>query len=241
MVGTPRNRSVYAMAIARSGKNTGPGRLRSTAIPSASARMSTSATRKIFTSSQNADRTSGNQARTSSPLKNFCLTSSHPGERTTRIVISVKTTIVLSRPTATFRPAPPPRIRDPRSPVCAASSMQVRLVEDGRSDDVGEPLLLDLIQRAVCLQRVNCAGDAGRQRAALVEHEAPLILPAGAGELADDGAAARIDERDVVGRREVDDQSVDLAVHQRLCGVTGAGVDVGLLVRLDHLGDRVEA
>ena len=49
IVGTPRKTSAYTIASARIGKNTGPGRLRSTAIPSAATRMIASAIRKILT------------------------------------------------------------------------------------------------------------------------------------------------------------------------------------------------
>src|SRR6185503_11315332 len=232
------------IASARMGKNTGPGRLRRTAMPSAKARITTSATKKILTSSQKADSTSGNQVRNSSPLRNFCLTSSQPEELTTSRPSAVNTMAVDTSATATLRPAPPPppRIRDRRSPaVDDASVIGAGSVEDGRADDVGEPLLLDGGQRSVRLQRCDRLVDAGRQRAVLVEHERPLILAAGARELADDGAATRVDEGDVVRGREVDHQPVDLAVVQRLGGVARAVVDVRLRVRGDHAADRVGA
>ena len=48
------------IASARSGKNTGPGRLRSTARKSAKTRMNTSAMQKILMFSRNARAISGN-------------------------------------------------------------------------------------------------------------------------------------------------------------------------------------
>ena len=70
-------------ASARIGKNTGPGKPRSTAITSANTRMKTSAIRKIFTLIQKAERMSGNDSSNSCRSKNACLTSSQPDELTT--------------------------------------------------------------------------------------------------------------------------------------------------------------
>jgi hypothetical protein len=49
--------------MARRGKNTGPGRLRSTASRSAAGRMNASAMRKILTLTRNARAISGNESR----------------------------------------------------------------------------------------------------------------------------------------------------------------------------------
>ena len=59
IVGTPRKKSAYAIASARSGKKTGPGRLRSTAIRSANGRMRHSAIKKISQLRRNALAISG--------------------------------------------------------------------------------------------------------------------------------------------------------------------------------------
>jgi hypothetical protein len=55
--------SEYAIASKRSGKNTGPGRLRRTAISSAAGRMKTSATRQSLTFVQKAVAVSRNESR----------------------------------------------------------------------------------------------------------------------------------------------------------------------------------
>ena len=68
------------IASARSGKKTGPGRPRSTAITSAKTRMNTSQTRKIFTFSTNARAMSGNELEMSPQSKNAFLTSGQPGD-----------------------------------------------------------------------------------------------------------------------------------------------------------------
>ena len=61
IVGTPRKKSAYTIARARSGKKTGPGRLRRTAIRSANGRMRHSAIRKILQLRRNALAISGNE------------------------------------------------------------------------------------------------------------------------------------------------------------------------------------
>src|SRR5215471_10728245 len=95
IVGTPRKKSAYAIAISRSGKNTGPGRLRSTATSSANGRISASAIRKIFTLSLNARAISGNDDLYWSQLKKVVLTSGQPGACAITTPRPTKTTIVL--------------------------------------------------------------------------------------------------------------------------------------------------
>jgi len=62
-VGTPRKKSAYTIASARTGKKTGPGRLRSTASPRAVTRMIVSAIRNIRTLRRNASAISGKDSR----------------------------------------------------------------------------------------------------------------------------------------------------------------------------------
>jgi hypothetical protein len=62
IVGTPRKKSAYAIASARIGKKTGPGRLRRTARASAVTRMIASAMQKIFTFSRKARAMPGNES-----------------------------------------------------------------------------------------------------------------------------------------------------------------------------------
>src|SRR5919204_6565121 len=83
IVGTPRNRSVYAIASARKGKKTGPGRLRKIATKSANTSTTASAIKKIRTFSANASAMSGNASLKIDPSKNARWTSGQPGEVTT--------------------------------------------------------------------------------------------------------------------------------------------------------------
>src|SRR3954453_21338810 len=79
IVGTPRKKSAYTIASARSGKNTGPGRLRSTAIRSANGRIRHSAIEKILQLRRNALAISGNDDLNSDQLKNVSRTVGQPG------------------------------------------------------------------------------------------------------------------------------------------------------------------
>src|SRR5262249_5265284 len=108
IVGTPRQKSAYAIASARSGKNTGPGRLRITASTSANARISTSAMQKIFTLSRNARAISGIDLQNSSQLKNVVRTSGQPGACVTTTTRTTKKTTVLASAIATPRGPPAP-------------------------------------------------------------------------------------------------------------------------------------
>ena len=108
------------IARARSGKKTGPGRLRSTAITSAKTRMNTSQTRKIFTFSMNARAMSGNELEMSPQSKKVRFTSGQPADWVTATITTVTKTAVLSSAIATpCAPSPskwsPPSRRERRS------------------------------------------------------------------------------------------------------------------------------
>src|SRR6476659_5384800 len=105
----------------------------------------------------------------------------------------------------------------PEGCASAAPDPAASLVEDGRVRLVGKPGRLDLIQRAVRLERRDRLVDARGQRAALGEDETEVTAAAcGGRELADDGAVRDLHGRHVEGRRQVDDDAVDL---MRLEGV----------------------
>ena len=73
----------------------------------------------------------------------------------------------------------------------ASSRAQSRSLKHGYVDHVGQPLLLDVGQRAGLLQRGERLVDAGDQLAALLEQQPELLLLAGVGlELADDRGLA---------------------------------------------------
>ena len=65
----PRKMSAYTTAKARSGKNTGPGSERRTAMTSAQGRISASAIRKILTFTRNASGITSSESWKTSPLK----------------------------------------------------------------------------------------------------------------------------------------------------------------------------
>ena len=110
---------MYAAARARSGKNTGPRRLRSTATIIATIRTKISAVTKMKTFRQNFSTILGNASAKISGSKNASLISGQPEEVTTAKTITPKNTIVLTTAIATPR-APSvrsgARIFDPRSP-----------------------------------------------------------------------------------------------------------------------------
>jgi hypothetical protein len=93
-------------ASARSGKKTGPGSPRMTAITSAKARMKISATRKILTFRRNALGIVCSDSRKNSRLKNCCLTSGQPGELETRRTMTTANTIVLASAMSVLRDDP---------------------------------------------------------------------------------------------------------------------------------------
>jgi hypothetical protein len=121
----PRNTSVYTMDMPRRGKNTGPGRLRSTARTRASTRMNTSHTRKYSMLRTNFRAISGKDSRNSWPLKNASRTAGQFGECTTAHQRTPTTTTVLTTAMAT-PPAPSRRRRS-------------REILDRRSEGPGGP------------------------------------------------------------------------------------------------------
>src|SRR6476659_5724900 len=170
------------MPSTRIGKNTGPGRLRTTA--SASGRMNASEIKKIFTFSRNARAISGIDALNSCQLKNVCLTSGHPGACVIARASTVKKTMVLSTAIVTpRRPSPPavtlPRIFEPRF------SFR-RLFQHGRVSL--EPLGLQALQRAVGAELRQRVVDAADERVALLEDHAEMLRRPGRRELAQDRA-----------------------------------------------------
>src|SRR5947209_10808248 len=160
------------IAIRRSGKNTGPGRLRTTASPIANVRISTSATRNTLMFSTNACAIVLKYRRNSAGSKNACLTFSQPGAFTTTRISTVKNTTVLSEAIATFRPAPP-SMSPPRPP--SRSSSSTALLQHGRAGLLGQPRLAELLEGAGPVQRVDRLVDARGEAAALAQHEPPLV------------------------------------------------------------------
>src|SRR6476659_6265058 len=207
------------MPSTRIGKNTGPGRLRTTA--SASGRMNASEIKKIFTFSRNARAISGMEALNSCQLKKVCLTSGYPGACVIARASTVKKTTVLSTAiVAPRRPSPPavalPRIFEPRFAFR-------RLFQHGRVSL--EPLGLEARQRAVgaeLRQRVIHAAD---ERVALLEDHAEMLWSPDRRELAENLAVRYLHRRHIESGREIDDQAVDLLVLQ--------GRD-GSVVRVEH-------
>src|SRR6476659_2738498 len=223
------------MPSTRIGKNTGPGRLRTTA--SASGRMNASEIKKIFTFSRNARAISGMEALNSCQLKKVCLTSGYPGACVIARASTVKKTTVLSTAiVAPRRPSPPavalPRIFEPRFAFR-------RLFQHGRVSL--EPLGLEARQRAVgaeLRQRVIHAAD---ERVALLEDHAEMLWSPDRRELAENLAVRYLHRRHIESGREIDDQAVALLVRQ---GRDGSVVRVEhrrLLGRLDVVDDVVVA
>ena len=81
--GSPRKKSVYAAASARSGKNTGPRSVRATAISMPSTSTATPQISSSRTFSHSPSRTFGNASRAYCPLKNVSLVRGQPGAPTT--------------------------------------------------------------------------------------------------------------------------------------------------------------
>src|SRR6266699_466043 len=150
IVGIPRKMSTYAIASARMGKNTGPGRERSTATKSASGRMIASAIAKILTFSRNAFAISGKSALNRCPLKKAWWTCGQPGAFTianasATNTIAVETSAIITPRRPSVAPVRPRRIFEPRSDSAG-------LLEDRDGDDLRQPARVDLLQRAVALQ-----------------------------------------------------------------------------------------
>ena len=78
-----RNTSTYTVASRRSGKNTGPGRLRRTASTSPNTRISTSAIRNSRTLTRNLAISLGSDSQKIGPLRNDSWNRGQPGALTT--------------------------------------------------------------------------------------------------------------------------------------------------------------
>lgn len=81
--GSPRKKSVYAAASTRSGKNTGPRRVRAIAISMPRTRTATPQISSRRTFSHNPSRTFGSASRAYWALKNVSLVRGQPGASTT--------------------------------------------------------------------------------------------------------------------------------------------------------------
>src|SRR4051794_10895788 len=100
----------------RSGVNTGPGRLRSTASSRPKARISPSARRNSRTLTQNFSTSLGSDSQKTGPFRNDCWKRDQPGALTTTKASSPKTTMVETSPIATLRPpSRPSPNRGPRA------------------------------------------------------------------------------------------------------------------------------
>src|SRR5919198_2220118 len=228
IVGSPRNRSMYMTAIARSGKKTEPGRLRRIARNNAKARITASHIRKYWMLRTNFDATSGKESRNSWPLKKACFTAGQLGDRATAQAISPNTTIVLTTAMATpFAPScrkTSPRMRDrPRASGpggAGAPGGPARLkvpflgLEDRHLADVRllrQPLGRDVLQRVVCFHGLEGLVHARNQGAPLLERHAEVLRRGGRRELSHDDAVLdllHVRVCDVQRRRVVGDDAV---------------------------------
>src|SRR3712207_503614 len=169
--GIPRNRSVYATATIRNGKNTGPGICRTTAMTRARIRIKTSEITKISTFKRNAPATDGVLSVPNKDclrwkgLKKRSATTPLPGASTTMRAMIAKNRIVLALETSTARP---PSIFEPRPRLGDASSgsnlspgpvpLVVILFLEGRDAKVlPQVFLLELAQRPVLLHQIGRA------------------------------------------------------------------------------------
>src|SRR3990170_694195 len=244
----------------RSGVNTGPARLRITARSSASINTKTSATTKMKMFRQNFSRIFPRESQKTCGSKNASLMAGQPEEFTTARPSAVKNTTVLTTAIHTPR-APSPRsgarIFEPRSPVGgvygppgrpwyfsgapAVPKLTTRLAQDRRVRLVGEPLLLDRVQRPVGLHLPEREVHARHERAPGLEHHPEVLVGLGP-ELPHDDALLDLDRRHEERGRQVDDDAVDVAVVEIGHRLREVVVDGGLLRRrLDHLGDHVQA
>src|SRR5436190_22989473 len=185
------------MASSRIGKNTGPGRLLSTAMNRAKASTTASATRNSSMLRRKPRSTSGNASRKRSPSKNASLTAGHPGACTTaKPATAKKTTVLISAMTTARRPSPchaPPRIRERRSPGGSGPASPGTIgwtsgrpppplaTDPGLLLDLGEgdPLQVLVVQSVECavrLQGIDGAVHAGDERVPLLEHESEVFL-----------------------------------------------------------------
>src|SRR5687768_3214207 len=211
-------------ASARSGKKTGPGRLRRMARPRATTRMTASAMRKILTFRRKASGMTESDSLKTSPSKNARFTSGQPGAFVITSSATTANTIVLARATRMLRERP------------GAVNW---LLEDGRRGAL-DPLLRYLVERAGLPQGRDRLVDAVAEWVALFEDEAEILLPL-RGEPADRRCVRRLDRSDEERGRVVDDDAVDLTVPECVDGIVVSVVDRRILVRLDRVDDGVVA
>src|SRR5262245_52372374 len=240
----------------RTGMKTGARRLRTTATSRARIRTKISATTKMNTFRLNFDRSVPRESQNTSGSKNASLTCGHPDEFTIANASSPKTITVLATAIATPR-APSAlsgaRIFDRRSPLggvypppgrlwyfSGAWPPTERLRQEGRVRLVGQPLLVDLVERAVRLHLLERQVHALDERAAGLERHREVLVGRGA-ELAHDDTLLDLHRRDEEGRRQVHDDPVDVAVLQVRDGLRQVVVDGRLLGRLDLVRDDIEA
>ncbi len=169
---------------------------------------------KIFTFSLNAVAISGSEARNTSQLKNVCLTSCQPGE-------FVMTTASDDDEDDRARERDRRRCGDRRLlRATRASAFELRGATSGPARRSPSP--------------ATCSGSSPACRSPSASSSAPFTHaaselpfwktipkcspPGGARELAEDQAVRHLDGSDVEGRRQVDDEAVDLLVLQRLDG-----------------------
>lgn len=105
MSGRPRKKSVYAAASARTGKNTGPRKVRAMAISMPRTRTAAPHIRSSRTFSHSPSRTLGNASRAYCPLKNVSLVRDQPGALTTTRYSTTPVTRVESAAIAVARRA----------------------------------------------------------------------------------------------------------------------------------------
>src|SRR3990170_8667220 len=137
--------STYAVASARIGKNTGPGRLRSTARTSPKPRMRTSAIRNSWTFVRKRAMDSGRASAKRAALRNSRWTSGQPGALTTVQPIAPKTTTVLRTAMSTARPVVLPDRR--RGAGARVMARPPRRLLERLGALVRDPLLDDGVER----------------------------------------------------------------------------------------------
>src|SRR5918997_1734200 len=257
--GSPRNTSVYAAANARTGTNTGPRSVRSTAMARPRTAISTPQTSITRMFSQRPVATAGSASQARAGSKKVSRTLGQPGVAVTPATRAATSTTELT--TAMTVDRVDCRRRKAIRSSSSADGCQPLVVtgygrslskalrqaqgalasasgQDGRAVRAGQPLLLQLLQRAVGLQRVDGRADARGERTALGQHHSELVRRARAGrQLTDDRSVVELRGRDVERRRQVDHDAVDLPVLQRLDGEVVGVVDGRLGGGLDLLGD----
>src|SRR5688500_9199986 len=241
------------------GAMTAPGRLRRTAITRPSTRTRSSAVRNSWTLTQNARVTRGHESAKTSGSKNDSWTRGQPGDEVMTAPIAPKRTAVETSAMRVPRLySGAGRMRDRRpawtggiepesagpEPITPWRSWRVPpLGLELRGAVERQPLVGQGVERAVDGEGLDRLVHAARQPAVLLQDEAE-VLGFGAGrraDLAEDLAAVDLDGGDEAGRRQVDDNSVDLAVLHRLEGVVRRVVDLRVDGRLDDVLDRGQA